>query len=200
MPDVLHAALFQPELLPEEKLLWTGRADPNRHFSRADLYVFPFSAVVCGYFAYRLGKTVSECDASNIISLLLLVGTVTFLAVVAVYLFLGRFWVKRRVKLQSYYAITNMRVLAFKLGSVTRLNSRFRESTTNVRKEAREDGSGSLIIGEQAPIERFLANAGIEEVFGNSESSVIGLYDIDDVEVAYRIVDAKPETRSSSLE
>lgn len=188
MADVLHAALFQPELLPGETLLWTGRPDTAKHFARADRYQIPFSLVVCGYFVYRFGRSITEGGYSGSLDVLSLLAVAALLAVVTFYLLFGRFWLKRRTKLQTYYAITNLRALALISGTPSRLQSRFLDPSAGLKKQAGNNGSGSLIIGELEPIDKFTANTGIDEVFGNSESSILGLFDIADVEEAHETI------------
>src|SRR5690349_11734674 len=98
-------AVARTRLRPGEHLLWSGRPDPKRLFTRSDAFLIPFGVFFLGFSIFW---TVTASRTAS--SPAWLFGTV-FIAVGVYYLF-GRFVVKRRRQLRSTYAVTDDRALA----------------------------------------------------------------------------------------
>jgi hypothetical protein len=90
--------LFQDELLDGEEILWMGQPESWMLFSKHDLYLIPFSLFWCA-IAFSF----------------LRVGVFSLFALphmlMGAYLLIGRFFYKFWRKTNTYYAVTNQRIL-----------------------------------------------------------------------------------------
>ena len=96
---------FAPHLVAGEKVLWVGRPDTGKVFAAEDRVLIPFS-LLWGGFAIFWEATVIAMGAPVFFVLFGL----PFVAV-GLYLIFGRFVQRRLVKLRTWYAVTDRRVL-----------------------------------------------------------------------------------------
>lgn len=92
-------------LQPGELLLWSGRPDPSKRFSRADVVLIPFS-IMWGGFAFFWESSVFSSGAPIFFKL----WGIPFVGV-GIYIIFGRFIYKRRRKLRTAYGITKSRAI-----------------------------------------------------------------------------------------
>lgn len=141
-PDALGG-----HLASGEHVLWSGRPDAARHFSRADLVAVPFSLVWAG-FALFWEITVIASGAPIFFPLF---GAVFVL--IGLYMTVGRFarrWYRRR---RTRYAVTNRRVLKLeRRGATEHVESAFLAALGAVTSSLRRDGSGTVEFGADAPV------------------------------------------------
>lgn len=104
-PD-LDESVIREHLRTGEKLLWSGRPDPNKQFAPGDWYLVPFSLVWTGMVIF-IGTRALWDDKGPLGAKLFLI---PFL-LVALYITIGRFVVKRRGKLRTRYALTDRRAI-----------------------------------------------------------------------------------------
>lgn len=92
-------------LRPGERLLWSGRPDPSKHLTRADLFLIPFSLMWLSFAGFwEIG--VLTTDAPSFFPF----WGGLFIAIGLYYAF-GRFVVKKRRKQRTVYAITDQRAI-----------------------------------------------------------------------------------------
>jgi hypothetical protein len=101
--DVLEQ--IRPVIEPGESVLWSGRSDPAVMLTAADGYLIPFSLFFAGFSVFWV-IGLSHAPNSGPFALFGL----PFVVIGAYYL-IGRFVVKRRLKLRTAYAITNRRAI-----------------------------------------------------------------------------------------
>jgi hypothetical protein len=133
---------FQPELVADERVVWTGRPDPTRLLNRADIGLIPFS-LLWGGFAMAFFQALTgraEADTPTI-----LVGAV--FALVGLYFIVGRFLVKAFRKRHTFYADTDRRVLVLTDLGPRSLNAALIGQIPAIQKHVRTDGVGSLLFG-----------------------------------------------------
>ena len=99
------AAELAPFLQGGERLVWSGRPDPAKHFTVADLFLVPFSLFWTGL---PLSSFIGELgDGGSVGSVLPLLPFV----VIGLYLTAGRFVWKAYRKRRTVYGVTDRRVL-----------------------------------------------------------------------------------------
>jgi hypothetical protein len=95
-----------PLLRSGETLQWTGRPDPNVLFSKADLFLVPFSLLWGGGAITAFYQMIARGD-----SLLSILFSIPFV-LLGLYLLIGRFIHKNRRKRNTVYALTEKRAIA----------------------------------------------------------------------------------------
>jgi hypothetical protein len=180
-PDI--EGKFQRELTMGERILWTGRPNPSRLFTRSDLFLVPFTLLWAwfsiGFFTQELDRSPAD-PVTRVIAPLF--------AVVGLYALVGRFLFLRYRKRRTCYAVTGRRVLV--LTETLRrslLATRIRQIPA-IQKTIRSDGSGSLRFGAGNPYAEMWKDTGLE-FFGAAYGSPAPTFvDIPDVEEVYRLV------------
>jgi hypothetical protein len=168
---------LEPYLLSDEVLLWTGRPDPTKHFSRTDLLLVPFSIVWGGFAIMWESSALTSKDPFPFA----LFGTI-FVGI-GLYFIVGRFFVKAWQKRQTVYGLTNHRALV--AGGAGALSETPVEHQPMDQRQSR-DGKhltvtfGRAVNGRSSGLNP--ANTGME-IFdrGNSGNWPLGFYDVRDV-------------------
>jgi hypothetical protein len=128
----------QPYLHVDEHLLWAGQPDPAKVFSSTDAFVVPFSLIWGGLASYWEATVIDE----NAPVLFKLWGLPFVLF--ACYLVIGRFFVKRRQREHTIYAITDQRALV--VSGTHLIDTPITDRPTTVRW-SRDRRHASVMIG-----------------------------------------------------
>jgi len=178
---------FAGELLPGEQILWAGQPDPSVLFGPGDLFLVPFS-VLWGGFAlfWEAGVLRSGRNGHGVPLFFALWGVPFVLA--GLYFIAGRFVYKRRLKLNTYYAVTNRRVL-IRAGLMRHdVRSLYIGSLPSIERTIRRSGTGSIIFGGGSPFGSWYANSGME-IFAVGRGAVpLGFFDIPDCRRVYDLI------------
>ena len=135
-------------LLPGEKVLWTGRPDPRRLVSRADLFLIPFS-VMWGGFAIFWELAVlgvidfGDAGSGDAAPWFFALWGIPFV-VAGLYLIAGRFLVKRWVRRRTVYAVTDQRVVVMRRVRGARVDTGYIHSLPNVTASVDASGRGTI--------------------------------------------------------
>jgi hypothetical protein len=174
---------FEAELLPGEKLLWTGRPEPSVLFTPMDLFLVPFSLLwgggVISIFVVGLMDDTGD-PIFQIIS--------TLFAMMGLYLIVGRFLVKRWAKNRTFYAVTDRRVVSLRKGFSRSVHAAFLHSIPSVAKRERRSGIGTLIFERGGWMASWYANTGLEAFGSFYGSAPLAFYDIRDAGHVYTLV------------
>jgi hypothetical protein len=144
--------IFSLELLPGEKIEWTGQPNPAVVFHKEDWAAIPFSLLWGGFAIFWL------LGASGIWDIWTHRPDRTFqwfgviwgtpFVLVGQYFIWGRFLHARWKKKRTYYALTNRRALIVERGVGGRTaTSAYFEKLSVVDKSVRDDGIGSISFG-----------------------------------------------------
>lgn len=106
----LGQARLQQLLLPDERVIWTGRPDPRAHFTPADFWLVPFSLMWAGFAVFWEFTAVSMGRGS-----FALVGIPFVL--IGLYFVVGRFFYKSFTKNGTVYALTDRRAIVLNRGT-----------------------------------------------------------------------------------
>ena len=149
-------ASISNELLEGEELLWSGRPDPLRRrivsparvFLILGLVFLPIGllVVIIG-LALLLSSVIPPGSQSVLLGLFIPGGVFSVLGLVYLIIGLVGFSPSRN----TFYAITDRRVIILRPGRYTRAFSYGKRAITQVRRIERPDGSGDLIFGGNPP-------------------------------------------------
>ncbi len=192
MSDLEHAALFEDQLLDGEEIIWTGRPDPSVNFDRRDLTLIPFSIAWAGFAIFATAGFVSgyveavKSGGQPGSFLFLVLGAV--LALLGLYLLVGRFFHKRWNKLRLYYALTNLRVLVLKTGGTTPTVSAIPwNNVPAIGKSEGYGGTGTVTFGKTGWWKTDHGNTGLEFFTMFPRRRVPAFYDIAEVDRVYNL-------------
>jgi len=181
--DLLEA--FSCELLPEERVEWTGRPDTSVIFHQEDWLSIPFSLLWGGFAIFWL------LGASGIVDLWSNHPDRTFqwfgviwgtpFVLVGQYLIWGRFLYGRWLKSRTYYGMTNKRAIVLRTGLGRRsCTSVYFESLPMLDKHVHSDGKGAISFGGQFSGEWQWGR-------GNNRARPLTFDDLADVASAYQV-------------
>ena len=137
---------IQEELHRHERLLWAGQPPQGVRLHAADAFMIPFS-IMWGGFAIFWEAMVIVMGAG----LFFMAWGVPFV-LIGLYLMLGRFWVDARQRAETYYALTDSRVIIISgvfSRSTRSLNVR---TLSDVSLTKKRNGSGTISFGPINPM------------------------------------------------
>jgi len=190
IPDEFAASqVFGDYLMQGENILWFGKPDPSVLLSRGDIFMIPFSLLWGGFAifweALALGAA-SGSGAKGAPPPLFALFGVPFV-LVGLYMIFGRFIYKRWRKTNTYYAVTDKRVLvltklwrsdlqAIRIGVIPTLNL-----------SVGRDGRGTIVFGNTSYASTY-ANSGMDFFGGFYGSQAPAFYDIKDAREVHDLV------------
>ncbi len=174
---------IQLELMPEEEILWSGKSSLKKWISYGDYMYIPFSLMWCGFVLYW-EWTVIRFQYPASFHLL----GIPF-AIFGLYMVAGRFLYKYYKKKSSCYVLTNLRAIeAYEHKWFKRREMPVKEMGRMLRF-VEKDGYGVIVFNDVNPALIMKLNDGME-LFRRKTKSVVGFYDIENVEQLYEMVQA----------
>jgi hypothetical protein len=173
MSASVDSDVVRRQLSPGEHVEWVGAPDPTKRFTKADLFLVPFSLMWGGF------ALVWEALAIGGGAFFALFG-IPFVAL-GLYLIFGRFIYKANRKRRTTYAVTDRRVLEIVRGlqGGESVNAMYLRSIPSISTSANSDGYGSVEFGLSSSRYARYANTGLE-FFGRGMASGVSFYDIPD--------------------
>ena len=173
-------AIFQEDLRPGERLVWTGQPNPDRLLSLGDIMMIPFS-LMWGGFAFFWEASVLSIyfkPGSNMPIVMPLFG-IPF-CLIGFWLIFGRFFTMRAMRKRTFYALTDQRALFLTVGRQRNLQYVTIDSQLNYQKSVRADGSGSLMFASsQVPM--WLTSFAAHQPGNTQAPAFTEIKDVDDV-------------------
>lgn len=166
------ASQIHSYLGPGERLLWSGRPDPEVRFTPADAFLVPFS-VMWGGFAVFWETAVLTSGAP----LFFVLWGIPFV-IAGLYFMVGRFVYKKRRKLRTAYGLTTTRAIVA-VGTSSMSDTPVNGASTSV-KRSRDGSHVSITFGARSgwgPWGPSYANTGME-VFPMMGTQAVGFYDV----------------------
>jgi hypothetical protein len=145
--------MFSADVLPEERIEWTGQPNPKVILHAEDWTLIPFSLLWGGFAIFWLLGASGVWDifaSSHPNHPFQYFGVIwgTPFVVVGQYLIWGRFVYARWKKRRTFYALTNRRALIIQSGIKGRTSSSaYFENLSIVEKRVRSDGIGIISFG-----------------------------------------------------
>lgn len=140
------ASVFQSELGPNERLLWSGRPKQGFTLRAFDLFLIPFSLLWGGFAIFwEVGVITSGAP------FFFWLWGIPFV-LVGIYFIVGRFFVEALQRTKIYYALTNERVMIMS-GLITRsVKSLNLLTLSEINITQKRDGTGTITFGPSYPM------------------------------------------------
>jgi hypothetical protein len=173
--------IFEYELLDGEEILWMDKPQAWKLFNAHDLYLIPFSLFWCGFALFWM-------SGASRAGLFALFGLPHVL--VGLYMLIGRFIVKYMRNRNTYYAVTNHRILITTRLLWTKFHAFSIDTLPALEKSVGVGGIGTISFGiePQQPWwgrrRANYSNTGME-LFGYT---LPGFYDIANANEVYRLI------------
>ncbi|MFN2527030.1 MAG: hypothetical protein ABR505_12345 [Actinomycetota bacterium] len=185
-------AVLSDELMKDERILWGGQPDPDRHFSAADVFLIPFSIMWGGFALFWEAGVLGLWGDSNgeEAPFFFVLWGIPFVFI-GLYMMFGRFIYKARKKRRTFYVVTDRRVLSLvRSQRGDKIQAAFIETIPSVNKRIRTDGSGSITFGSSPSWSDWYANTGLEFMawgWGGVGNTVV-FYDVPDARQVAKLV------------
>lgn len=178
--------LLAKTLQEHERVLWIGQPKQTALFTKEDMFLIPFSVLWGGFAIYweiiiLLGKDDNGKGAPLFFILLGLP-----FALFGFYTIFGRFIYKAWAKKNTFYAITNKRIIVLNKTKEILQTTDIR-SIPSIRKTIGPNGVGTVKFGK-TKIKPALENTGMDFLDPFIDNRVLAFYDIPDVSKVYKIV------------
>lgn len=178
--------LLQDELLKDEELLWTGRPEVNVLFTIQDIYLVPFGLLWCGFIFFGIKDMFSKIGTSTGDILGLIFFSIFF--IIGLYLLFGRFLYKIYKKKNTYYAVTNKRIIIITKIFSKNIQAVFINGIPTINKSIRKSGIGTIRFGNSSYLNSFYSNTGLDFLGSFYGQECPTFYDIKDAERVYQLV------------
>jgi hypothetical protein len=205
VPNISNAArdipqLFKPDLQKDEKILWSGQPEPQ-WFTAGDFFLIPFS-LLWGGFAYFWEGSVLHLYLTNPKAggaLFMVFWGIPFVLIGSYFMF-GRFFFQRLLQKNTFYALTNQRVIILSTFRGRSTQALFLDKLPGINKTVNKKGVGSLVFAEDALSARLGsgASASLSLTLNNRNRGALALaafFNIKDVNKVYDLI-AKQHNKS----
>jgi hypothetical protein len=178
--------LLRKTLLRHERVLWLGQPKKTALFTREDMLLIPFSCLWGGFAIYwELTLLWGRDESGQGAPMFFIIMALPF-AVFGFYTILGRFIYKLWAKKNTYYAITNKRIIVINKTKAS-LQATDIRSIPSIGKTISSNGIGTVKFGKSR-IKPVLENTGMDFLDPFIDNNVLTFYDIPDVSKVYKIV------------
>jgi hypothetical protein len=133
---------LRPYLRAQERLLWSGRPDPDVVFSSRDIFLIPFSLMWGGFALFWEGAVI--VGGTNAFFILWGIPFV----LIGLYMIFGRFIAKKRWRRRAAYGVTDQRALVA-VGTRSVSDSPVKNTATSVRR-SRDGKHVTVSFGSQS--------------------------------------------------
>ena len=163
--------IFKRHLLKEEKILWSGKPNVNRLFSKKDAYsifvgigfIVSSLAWIVNGIRYMSGLKVEKNIRPDQGSVFVLLGLLVTL--LGIYQIIGKPIRRKRKKEKTLYVVTNKRLLILEVRSRERMISKYISQINKVDVITSENGIGTIEFGENYPDGEFSDINDVQSVY-----------------------------------
>jgi hypothetical protein len=147
--------LFRDELNPGERILWTGQPSQGLMFHPADAFLIPFS-LLWGGFAIFWESTVIASGGPFFFML----WGIPFV-LIGLYFIAGRFFVDMQQRKNTWYALTDERVIIISGLFSQNTKTISLKNLTEVNLSVKSDGRGTITFGPSHPMAWLYGGTGL---------------------------------------
>ena len=189
--DYRTEEVFRGELLRDDRILWSGQPEANVLLGPADAGLIPFGLLWLASTSFILLTTlgiIGDGPKGGRGAPLIFVVVPGFFVAIGLHMVFGRFVCKYWKKKNTYYAVTNQRVLVLTKLLGTRLQAAFIHDITNIDKSVRRSGIGTPRLGSAGARFSPHANTGMDLFGSGSAQEAPAFYDIREPDRVYDTV------------
>jgi hypothetical protein len=181
--------VFQSDLFRDEKILWAGQPE-RKFFTARDFFLIPFGLFYFCFSIFWILGASGFLSHSQSLSPFGLFG-IPF-ALIGFYLLLGGFFFKSWKQRNTYYAVTNQRILVLSTVPGRYLQAVFIESIPALNKSMNADGIGTISFGNSNPQAAMYANTGMD-FLGSATGMELApaFYDVKDANNVYDLINSQ---------
>jgi len=187
--EYVRQEVFRNELLSDETIQWTGQPDPYVIFTKADIFLIPFSLMWGGFAVFWelavLGFLFDSSKHGGPPIIFPLFGLPFVL--VGIYFIIGRFFFKAWKQRHTFYAVTNKRIL-IAIGNAKSIQAVFIKSIPSISKSIGANRIGTVVFGISNSRWWDYANTGMEWMGSRYGPPPPSFYDIAGADSVYNIV------------
>ncbi len=183
------ASVFQSDLEQGEEIIWAGQPEP-RLFSSYDFFLIPFGLVFFGFTIFWLLGASGFLSEPHQFSAFGLLFGIPFVSM-GFYMAFGRFIAKSWKQRNTYYAVTNQRVLVFCTVPNRYLQTLSIDAIPTLNKSANSAGTGTIDFGVITFPASITANSGIDFFTASGESLAPAFYDVKDVDSIFELINGQ---------
>jgi len=181
--------VFQSDLIRDEKIVWAGQPE-RKLFTARDFFLVPFGLFYFGFSIFWIFDASGVLSNAHTLSPFGLFGIPFVL--VGFYMLFGRFFFKSWKQRNTYYAVTNQRVLVLSTVPGRTLQAVFIESIPSLNKSVSSDGSGTISFGHSNPQAAMYANTGMDFFVSASGMELSpAFYDVKNVNSVYELINSQ---------
>lgn len=194
MPSISNARrdipqLFKTDLQEDEKIVWSGQPEPS-WFSAADIFLIPFSLLWGGFAFFWEGSVLSiflnNPKAGG--SIFMVLWGIPFV-LIGSYMIFGRFFYQRWAQKNTFYALTNQRVIILSTSRGRSTQALFLDNLPAISKMVNKKGIGTLVFGgDPLLLGRFGPAASIAITSNRRTPALPAFTNIKDVDKVYDLI------------
>ena len=154
----MNSQILQNELKPGERLLWSGQPKGGILFRSSDIFMIPFSLMWGGFAIFWEASVLfmmfSPSRASTGPPLIFQIIFPLFglpFALVGLYMIFGRFIFDAKSRENTYYAVTDQRIIIVSDFFGRRVRSLNLKNLPELGLTEKSDGSGTITFGPASP-------------------------------------------------
>lgn len=160
-----NTGIFKNYLTKNEEILWVGKPLLQEILKYSDFLKIPLNLLIGGLFVY-LGTTIGYAGLTKYFSFIKYQDPITWLFIIpfiysilfvllGFYIGFGRFIISPWQRKNTYYAVTNRRVLVLHGLKNKHLTEIYIETNINVNYQGRKDDIGNIEITVNKPIPKW---------------------------------------------
>ena len=188
------ADIFGTILKNDEKVIWTGKPEIRKMFSFYDRFLIPISIILAALlFLYEfmaisnLFYSLEKYDRI-VFNYLMMFCIGSLFTIFGVYFLIGRFIVKMFIKKNTFYAITDNRIIIIRNGFHNKVKAKDINQLKSMDLSEIKNGVGTISFYKLPPIIKIFNNGVLEIPFVYHYFDIFAFYDINEVEKTCEIV------------
>lgn len=182
------------DLMKDEVIVWKGQPDPNKHFSNKDIFLVPFSLLWGAFAFFWEYMALTKFQINDGMNTFLPLWGIPFV-LAGLYFIFGRFFLKYKSKLNTWYFVTNFRIIIYKNLFTKNVTSLSIATIPSININENRNGFGSLVFGNGSTIANIYGNTGLDFFATPNGGLSPAFYDLENVQRVYQLIqDTKYKT------
>lgn len=148
--------IINKELLPGEKVLWSGRPQQGIVFRKMDALLIPFSLFWGGFAIFwEVNALLILTETTDPIALVFPLFGIPFV-LIGLYIIFGRFMVDAKARSKTIYGLTNKRAIVVSGLFSKKVKSVDLNRLSDVSLNEKSDGLGTVLLGPESPFSNLM--------------------------------------------